>query len=480
MTTPNPVKHNEFVQKSLEQVIDLLQKHHLVENLVHNQSMRRHELVENLVHKQHINELRKKLDSLHPADVAYILESLPLDQRLVVWELVKAERDGEILIEVSDAVRESLIANMDTDELIAATEHLDTDEIADLAQDLPDDVVEELMRSLDAENRAEVQSALSYPEHAVGAHMDFDTVTIREDVTLETVLRYLRRKGEMPDQTDKIFVVDRQDYLRGIVSLKKLVLNPSEMLVKDVMATEIVFFHPEDDAAEAAKAFERYDLISVPIVDTQHRLIGRLTIDAVIDLIREESNTEVLNMAGLKEEEDLFAGIWRSAQNRWTWIAINLVTAFTSSRVIGHFEDTIEKLVALATLMPIVAGIGGNTGNQTSTLIVRALALGQINATNTVPLIIKEIVIGALNGLIWGAVMGGITFALYQNIKLGLVMMAAMFLNLLLAAIMGLAIPLVMTRVGRDPAIGNSVLLTAMTDSMGFFIFLGLATVFLI
>lgn len=470
----------ESLSQSLQQVIALLDKHRLIEGLVHKQEMVKHDLVESIVHKQNVHELQKKLDLLHTADVAYILEALPLEQRLDVWELVKVERDGDILLEVSDAVRQTLIADMDSGELFAAAEQLDTDELADLAPDLPKDVLQELLDSLDSQNRARLQSALSYSEDAVGAIMDFDIVTIREDITLEVALRYMRRLGSLPDHTDKLFVVDKNETLLGVLALKRLVVKDLTCMVADVMALDAVVFHPEDLADVAAKAFERYDLVTAPVVDENKKLIGRITVDAVMDFIRDETESDMLSMAGLREEEDFFASVWKSVQNRWAWLAINLITAIIASRVIGLFEGSIEKIVALAALMPIVAGIGGNSGNQTTTMIVRGLALGQVASHNMKSLITKELGVALLNGLIWGGVLAVIASSLYKNYQLGLVMMAAMTLNLLLAALMGVMIPLMMNKFGRDPAVGSSVLITAVTDSGGFFIFLGLATIFLI
>lgn len=470
----------ESLQESLQQVIALLNKHKLIEGLVHKQDMPKQALVETIVHRQNLAELQKKLDALHPADVAYILEALPLHQRLDVWEMVKAERDGDILLEVSDAVRQTLIADMDSDELLAAAEQLDTDELADLAHDLPKDVLQDLLESLDASNRERLQSALSYPEDAVGALMDFDIVTIREDITLEVALRYLRRIGSLPDHTDKLFVVDRHDVLRGVLPLKRLVVSDLDFGVDEIMADDAVVFHPEDKARDAAKAFERYDLVTAPVVDENKKLIGRITVDTVMDFIREEAESDMLSLAGLREDEDMFSSVWKAVQNRWTWLAVNLVTAFVASRVIGAFEGSIEKIVALAALMPIVAGIGGNSGNQTTTMIVRGIALGQVSSHNMKSLLQKELGIALLNGLIWGSVLGVVAYLLYENVSLGMVMTAAMTLNLLLAAVMGVLIPLLMTKFGRDPAVGSSVLITAMTDSGGFFIFLGLATIVLL
>ena len=427
-----------------------------------------------------LEELRVMLDPLHPADVAYVLEALPLAQRLVVWDLVKADRDGEILLEVSDAVRETLIEHMDDHELVAATGQLEADEIADLAPDLPSEVIEDVFKLLPPEEREQLREAMSYPEGTVGALMDFDMVQIREDVTLEVVLRYLRRLDELPDHTDLLFVVDRAEQLKGLVPINRLLVTDPEVAVGEVMSRDFVRFNADDDAADAAAAFERYDLVSAPVVDDAGALVGRMTVNAVVDFMREKTDSEMLSAGGLREDEDIFASVWKSVQNRWAWLAINLITAFAASRVIGLFEGSIGKLVALAALMPIVAGIGGNSGNQTITMIVRALALGQITRANASKLFIKELSVSALNGVIWGGVVGIFAFVIYHNWQLGLVMMMAMVLNLLLAAFMGVLIPMAMDKLGRDPAVGSSVMITAITDSGGFFIFLGLATLFLV
>ena len=423
-------------------------------------------------------ELRSRLDALHPADVAYVLEALPLADRLIVWDLVKAERDGEILLEVSDAVRETLIESMDSEELVAATEQLDTDEIADLAPDLPEDVLEDVFQSLPAEEREQLRAAMSYPEDTVGALMAFDMVSVREDVTLEVVTRYLRRLDELPDHTDLVFVVDREQRVMGALPIGKLIVTDLEVTVSAAMSTEVVKLHPDDRAQEAAQAFERYDLVSAAVVDHAGRLIGRVTVNAVVDYIRDRTEAEQLAQVGMREEEDIFSSVWASVKNRWAWLAVNLVTAIIASRVIGAFEGSIEKLVALAALMPIVAGIGGNSGNQTITMIVRSIALGQLQ--NARKLFTKEIGVALLNGLIWGGILGLVAFWIYGNPSLGLVMTAAMMLNLVLAAMMGVFIPLAMDKLGRDPALGASVMITAVTDSGGFFIFLGLATLFLL
>jgi len=480
MYQPGTDSPEEYLQAHLQEVTDLLQKLRLEETILQHQSMPHQDLVETLVHKRYQVALKDKLNQLHTADIAYILEALPVDQRLVVWSLVESELDGQILLDVSDAVRTTLISDMDAEELLTATGQLDTDEIADLAPDLPEEVLQELLENLNDQSRERLRSVLAYEEDSVAALMDFGMVTLREDIRLEVVLRYLRRRGELPEHTDKLFVVDENQVLKGVLPLRKLLTQNPDSLVSEIMARDLVFFRLDDEAADAARAFERYDLLSAPVVDHEHKLRGRLGIDAIVDYIRRQSDEERLTEAGLLEEEDLFSGVWKSAWNRWFWLAINMLTAFASTRVIGLFEDTIVQVVALASLMPIVAGIGGNTGNQTSMLIVRSLALGLITPSNTWRLVLKELGIGVLNGTVWGAVLGVAAWLLYHNAELGYVMAGATLLNLLVAAITGIAIPLTRHRLGMDPAVGTSVLLTAMTDGMGFFIFLGLATLFLL
>jgi magnesium transporter len=473
------------VEDALADVTALLRKNRLVEGLVHEQAAHasdvgRAGLVESLVTKQNRALLQRRLDKLHPADIAYILEALPHEERLYLWDLVKAERDGEILIEVSDAVRESLIESMDTDELVAAAETLEADELAQIADDLPQEVIDDVFGRMPLEEREQLRAAMSFDEDMVGALMDFEDVQVRPDVTLEAVLRYLRRFDELPSHTDQLFVVDRDERLLGVLPINALIVNDPEKPVGDVMRPPDVKLQQHEKAETAAQAFERYDLVSAPVIDTNERLVGRVTVDDVLDFVRERGQEEMLAQAGLREEEDVFASVWHSFRNRWAWLAINLVTAFVASRVIGVFEGTIEKLVALAALMPIVAGIGGNAGNQTITMLVRAVALGHVGAEHGRKLIRKELQVALLNGLVWGGVMGLVAMLLYRDVALGVVMVLAMTLNLGLAAIAGVLIPMTMLRFDRDPAVGSSVLITAVTDSGGFFIFLGLATLFLV
>ena len=473
---------NEITHSELERLpLDIERVHLLADDLlpVFGQ-IQRNEALDDEALNQKLVELMAILHELHPADMATLLESLPQKERVIVWKLAEPEDDGDVLLEVSDAVRETLIESMDKEELLAAVEDMDTDDLADLADDLPQNVIAEALQTRDEEERAQVQAAMSYEDDQVGAVMDFEQVSVRADVACEVVLRYLRRFESLPDHTDKIFVIDENDVLIGVLPIRTLLVSDPEEMVETVMATDVVRFRPTDNVEEAAQAFERYDLVTAPVVDEDKRLIGRITIDEMVDVIREESEADMLNMAGLQEEEDLFAPIWDSVRNRWVWLAVNLCTAFVASRVIGAFEGSIEKIVALAALMPIVAGIGGNSRNQTITMIVRAMAMGQLSGLQASRLLKKEVGVALVNGLIWGTVMGTVSWLLYGSLGIGLVMVAAMTLNLLLAATVGVLIPVMMEKAGRDPALGSSVLITAVTDSGGFLIFLGLATIFLL
>ncbi len=427
-----------------------------------------------------LSELRARLEALHPADVAHILEALPLDERMFVWDMVKAERDGDILVETSDAVRESLIASMDAPELVAAAATLDAEEIAELAPDLPDEVVEEVKKALDPEEREQLRQAMSYEEDMVGALMDFDMIEVRADVTLEVVMRYLRRFDELPANTDQVFVIDRGEKLLGVVPTNVILVTDEDKLVSDVMIEPPIRFEATDHADTAAAAFERYDLVSAPVVDAHGELVGRVTVSEVLDFVRESAEEDARKVAGLREEEDVFASVWKSVKNRWQWLALNLVTAFIASRATDLFQGSIEKLAVLAVLQTIVAGIGGNSGNQTLTMIARAIALGQIGSEHFRRLIRKEISVALLNGVIFGGIIGIVIGLLEKSWGLGLVLTGAMTLNLVLASIMGVVIPMWRHKSGRDPAQGGSVLLTAVTDTGGFFIFLGLATIFLL
>jgi magnesium transporter len=475
-----PQKSQAILDHDLLQIRELLQKHHVVEHLTRVQDSRKHELIESLVHRQNLAELRNRLARLHPADVAYFLDNLPVDERIVVWEQVRGPRGGEVLLEASDSVRRQLIADTPDEPLFALLRELDADDLTYLADDLPTAVLDRCLQSLSTDERSWLVSSMNFAPDTVGALMSNVMVTVRDTDTLEQVLAQVRALDEFPAHTDKLFVLDRRGQFRGVLPLTLLLRGRPASPVADVMASDAVAFRADDNARDASLAFERYDLVSAPVVNERGKLAGRLTVDVMMDYLREKNSDELLKLAGLSREEDLFTSIWGSARNRWLWLSLNLVTAFIASRVIGVFEDSILHLVALAALMPIVASVGGNTGNQTTALVIRAVAMGQATAANVVRLVRRELGIGLLNGVLLGVVVALFALAFYRSTALAAVIAAAMLINLLIAAGVGLAVPLTLHRLGRDPALGSSVLLTATTDSMGFLIFLGLATVFLV
>lgn len=424
--------------------------------------------------------LEQDIRQLHAADLADILEALPEEERQALWRLVPNERRGLVLVEASETVWASLTEEMSDRDILRAIEPLDIDDQVWLARYLPRDLTGRLLATVEPGLRARMLSVVEFDRDRVGRVMDFNILTVRDDVTLATVQRYLRKHKSMPGGTDKIFITNDDNLLLGELMLTDILLNKPKTLVSEVMNGRPTTFQLNDKAEDAASAFERYNLISAAVTDAKGRLIGRITIEDIIDLVNAENESNIRKMGGISQEEDVFAPVRKSVRKRWAWLAINLCTAFVASRVIGLFEGTISQIVALATLMPIVAGIGGNTGNQTITMIVRALALHQVEPGNFSFLIVRELGVALINGLFWGGIMGGITWLMYDNLALGGVMMLAMALNLLLAALMGVLVPLVMTKMKRDPAVGSSVLITAITDTGGFFIFLGLATLFLL
>ena len=427
-----------------------------------------------------IAEVGALVAHLPPPDLADTLEALPSEERHALWRLVENEKRGNVLLEASENVWDDLIDEMSDRELLDALQYLDIDEQIYLVQHLPRNLTGRLLATLPAEERTRVRQVLHYEKNSVGAIMEFEVITVRPDVTLEVVQRYLRRLGKMPENTDKLFVTDRNKVLVGELTLTCILLNDVQRKVSEVMEDDPLTFSPEDIAENAARTFERDNLVSAAVVDPSGKLMGRLTIDEIVDVVYEETDTDLRRMGGLSAEEDVFAPVTKAVKTRWAWLAVNLCTAFIASRVIDGFEHTISQLVALASLMPIVAGIGGNTGNQTITMIVRALALQNIQPGNLTFLILREMGVALINGLVWGGIMGGITWWLYDDMALGGVMTLAMMLNLLMAALMGVIIPMTMVKLGRDPAVGSSVMITAITDTGGFFIFLGLATIFLL
>ncbi|MBT5231655.1 MAG: magnesium transporter [Methylococcales bacterium] len=419
-------------------------------------------------------------NALHPAEIGHFLESLPPSKRLVVWELIEPEIAGDILLEVNDEVRAGLIKTTQPKDLIQATENLDTDDLADLLQDLPSSIVAEVLQSMDKQNRLRLEKVLSYPEDSAGGLMNPDTVTVRADVTLDVVQRYLRlMKNKMADNTDCCIVVNRTDHYLGILWFTDILTSDPSSTVAQVMSHDVdaITVHTRDK--EVAQLFEQRNLISAPVVTKSGLLIGRITIDDVVDVIRDEAEHSLMSMAGLDEDNDMFAPVLTSTKKRAAWLAVNLITALLAVWSISLFEGTIREYVALAILMPIVSSMGGIAGSQTLTIVIRGLALGQVSKSNTKSLLLKELAIGTLNGLIWSLFVAIIAVAWYQNIDIGAVIAIAMLVNLSLAAVAGVLIPIAMVRIGIDPALAGSVLLTTVTDIVGFVAFLGLATIYL-
>ena len=477
MTT---VRSEARLQHGLAEITRLLEKHRVLESLTHRQEGPRRDLLENLQQRQNEAELRKRLRAMHAADLAYVLEALPLEHRRTIWQQVPPDLAGTVFVEVSAAVRDSLVAVTLREDLIALLSTLDPEDLGYVSESLPDEVVDELSQALGASDRTVFEDTIHYGDDSVGRYMARELVSVPDTYSVDEVLTELRRRSELPPQTDRIFVTDARHVLRGAVPLQSLLLRDPSSPITGAMSDDTISLGPHDDARDAVKTFERYDLISAPVVDDRGKLVGRLTVDAAIDVLRGESNLQALKNAGLSGDEDLFAAPWNSARNRWPWLAINLLTAFIASRVIGQFEGTIERVAALAALMPIVASVGGNTGNQTMALVIRALAVDRLQPGNARRLMHKELAIGVMNGTVWGLVVGMIAVGLYANLTLGMVMSGAVVLNLLVAALAGVAIPLGLQAAGRDPAHGSSVLLTFITDAMGFFLFLGMATLFVV
>lgn len=424
-------------------------------------------------------EVEVLVSHLPPPDLADALEALPYDARNALWRLIADDKRGEVLLEASESVWGDLIDKMSDRELLFTLQNLDIDEQVYILQHLPQELTARLLAELPAERRARIRQMMRYADNTVGAIMEFEVITVRPEATLAAVQRYLRRLGKMPENTDKLFVTTRNKLLLGELELQTILLNDAQKRVGEVMEGDPVTFQPHEEAEKVARTFERDNLLSAAVIDADGKLMGRLTIDEIVDVVYEETDNDLRRMGGLSNDDDVFAPVSKAVKTRWAWLAVNLCTAFIASRVIDGFEHTISQLVALASLMPIVAGIGGNTGNQTITMIVRAMALQHIQPGSFSFLILREMGVAVINGLVWGGIMGAVTWWLYSDPQLGAVMTLAMMLNLLMAAMMGVIIPMVMVKLGRDPAVGSSVMITAITDTGGFFIFLGLATIFL-
>lgn len=421
---------------------------------------------------------RDIIATLHPSEIADVIERTPARERDDVWALVDTELEGEVLSHMQDAVRTEFLEHLRPDEVVDATKDLDADDVADIIQDLPDDVADTVLRFMDEQNRERISSVLTYPEDTAGGLMNIDIVSVRADVSLDAVSRYLRLLGKIPAKTDNLMVVDRDNHYLGVLALTELLVRNPNTSVGEWMEEES-YLSVSTPTNEVSKLFEQRDLLSAAVVDNENRLLGRITIDDVVDVIQEEAEHVVRSMAGLSDD-DMFAPVIATTKRRTIWLGINLLTALLAAWVIGRFEDTIQELVALAVLMPIVAGMGGIAGSQTLTIAIRGIALGQIVKTNIKPLIMKELAVGILNGALWSCVIAGIVILWFGNPYLGLIIGVSMIINLIIAAFAGATIPMILKRYGIDPAIAGGVILTTVTDVVGFMTFLGLATIFLI
>ncbi len=423
---------------------------------------------------------RRILNALHPAEIANLLEALPHSQRGIVWNMLDHDDDGEILLNVGDEVRNGLIQNMDSDALVSATEGMEMDDLADLLADLPDTVTEQALAGMDYQDRLRLEAVLAYDEDTAGGLMNTDTVTVRRDVTLDVVLRYLRTRGNLPHATDSLFVVDRYDHYIGTLPLTSVLTNKPTELVRDIMVDDVEAFSADTEDNVVAKSFEDLDLLSAAVVDENNKLIGRITVDDVVDVIREEAERSLFSMAGLSEEEDLFGPVVPSTRRRAIWLGVNLATAFLAAWVISLFQPTLEKIIVLAILIPVVASMGGIAGSQTLTLVIRGIATGQVGRSNSRLLLTKELAVGFLNGMVWAIVVAIVVVLWFKDIKMGGIIAAAMAANLICAALAGVTIPIILHKLKIDPALAGSVVLTTITDVIGIFAFLGLATWLLI
>lgn len=423
-------------------------------------------------------QVRRMLNQLPAPTIAHLLESSPVRTREVLWKLVEKDIEGDVLNYLNDSIQSDILTKLSPKEVADITEGLDTDDIADILQNLPDKVIQEVLLAMDEQDRKRLESVLSYPEDTAGGLLNTDTITVRRSHTLDVVLRYLRRHDELPEMTDNILVLDRQDILIGILPLRRLLVSDPELTVDDIMDTDFEAIPVTMGQAEIARMFERMDWISAPVVDPAGRLLGRITIDDVVDVIREESDHSVNSLVGLSDEEDTFAPVLKTMKRRVLWLSINLGMAFLASTVINQFSATIDQVVALAVLMTIVANMGGVAGNQTLTLVIRSMALGKIGRTNSLWLIHREVSVGILNGLLLASFAGLAAWLWFDDPVLGWIFAAAMIINLLTAALSGASLPLILKSMNIDPALAGGMVLTAITDVVGFLCFLSLATFF--
>ncbi|GEM80939.1 magnesium transporter [Vibrio superstes] len=424
--------------------------------------------------------VRRQLQSMEPEDIAHLLEASPRKSREVLWQLTDPEDYGEILDELSEDVKDNLVSKMAPGKLAEATEGMDTDDVAYVLRSLPDDVSQQVLGQMDAADRLRVEKALSYPEDTAGGIMNTDVTTIRDDVDIDVVLRYMRMKGELPEATDTLYVIDSDDRLIGNLSLTTLLTTQPDIAVIDVMedADEAISVDLSD--TDVASLFERRNWVSAPVVDENQHLVGRITIDDVVDIIREDAEHSMMSLAGLDDDEDTFAPVVKSARRRSVWLGANVLAALAAASVSNMFEATLEQMAAIAILMTIVPSMGGVAGNQTVALVIRGLALGHIGDSNRKELLMKEAAIGFLNGVLWALIIGAIVVFWKGDWVLGMIISAAMLTNLFIAGVAGVTVPIVLKKMNIDPALAGGMALTTITDVIGLSVFLGLATVFLL
>ncbi|MDC0173074.1 magnesium transporter [Gammaproteobacteria bacterium] len=436
--------------------------------------------LDNSIDSVTLNQVRHTLNNLAPPDIAHQLEIAPPKYRHILWELVDPEVSGEVLQDLSDDIQLEFLNKMDGAEVALLTEGLDVDDVVDILQQLPDRVIPEVLKAMSLQDRQRVETVLTYKEDTAGGLMDTEIVTVRPDITVDVVLRYLRRFEELPETTDNLFVVSRDDTFLGNLSIGKLLTSSPTTTVREVMNTEFKAIDVNSIDSDVAILFQRYDLVSAPVIDESRRLLGRITIDDVVDVIVEDADHSLLAMAGLSDTEDTFSSIGRTAPRRAVWLGVNLLTAILASSAISLFEATLDKVVVLAILMPIVASMGGVAGSQTLTVVIRGMALGQVERGNISWLLSKEFAVGALNGLLYASVVGGIVSVWFQDIRMAVIIGLAMAINLMAAALTGTILPVILRSLKIDPALAGSVILTTITDIVGFVSFLGLAAVFLV
>jgi magnesium transporter len=437
------------------------------------------EVLSDLFESGTYNQIKNLLDSLRPADIAALLESSPPKERTIIWNLIPDAEQSEILQQVDPDVIPDLLADKSAEELLPLLEQIvSDDDLTDILQHLPDAITYQVLQSMDSQDRARVENLLSYAEDTAGGLMDTDTISVRPRVTLDVVLRYLRRHTELPPMTDNIVVVNSNDEYIGLLPISTLLVSDPSMTVREMMITDVDPIQANTHRSEVAAIFQRYDLVSAPVVGPTGNLLGRITIDDVVDVIIDEADHSLLGMAGLTEDEDTFAPILKTARSRAVWLGANLMTAFLASAVINIFEETITKVVALAVLMPIVASMGGVAGSQTLTLVIRSMAQGQLVESNQRWLMNRELAVGALNGLLWASIVAVATSLVFGDYMLGAIIATALIINLVVAALAGALLPGILKNLGIDPAIAGSVVLTTITDVVGFMTFLGLATLF--